>query len=223
MNFKHNINYFKSNDMIKWIGIALCCLTAALYFFGRGFIVRILMYLSLPIGIVLFIIGSSRRSNDADIDEDIEKLGKGVEIDLIEDNNFAKKLNRIFSPMTFEGYEYDDGLMYTKSKSNSVRSSKYTKAIVYVLSDSLYIVKRSFSLVSDEVENLTFEIPFADIDCIELSHENKTVKFEKKSFDVKFVRLNVISNEKITVSLPASDDINTERIIEKMNSTVTIK
>lgn len=223
MNFKHNINYFKSSDIIKWIGICLCLFTVALYFFGWGFISYILMCLSLPIGAVLFIIGSSRRSSDADIDEDIERLCRGVEIDLVEDKDFAKKLNKSFSPMTFEGYEYDDGLMFTKSKNSSVRSSKYTKAIVYVLSDSLYIVKRSFSLISDGVENTTFEFPFADIDAIKIYSEKKTVTFEKKAFDVKLVRFTVICDNKIMISLPSPDDINTDRIIEKMNATATNK
>ena len=223
MDFKQNINYFKSNDVIKIVGICLCLFTVALYFFGWGFISYILMCLSLPTGAVLFIIGSGRRSSDSDIDEYVEKLGKGVEIDLIENNDFAKKLNKAFSPMIFEGYEYDDGLMFTKSKVNSVRSSKYTRAVLYVLGDAIHIVKRSFSLVSDEVENLTIEIPFTDIDSISLSHEAKTVTFEKKIFDVRFVRLNVTSNGEVAASLPASDDINTERIIEKMNVTATKK
>ena len=221
MNFKQNINYFKGNDLIKIIGICLCLFTVALYFFGWGFISYILMCLSLPIGAILFIIGSGRRASDSEIDEYIEKLGKNIEIDLIEDSKFAKRLNKAFSPMIFEGYEYEDGLMLTKSKVNSVRSSKYTKAVIYVLGDSIHIVKRSFSLISDDMENLTFEIPFTDIDSIELFHEAKTVTFEKKIFEVKFVRLNVISNGEVTVSLPAPDDINTERIIEKMNATAT--
>ena len=181
------------------------------------------MCLSLPTGAVLFIIGSSRRSSDTDIDEYIEKIGNGIEIDLIENKDFAKRLNKSFSPMVLQGYEYDDGLMYTKSKTNSTRSSKYTKAVLYVLHDSLYVIKRSFSLIKEEIENVAIEIPFADIDSIELSHQNKTVTFEKKHFNVKFVRLNICCNKDKPISLPAPDDINTERIIEKMNVTATNK
>ena len=99
MNFKQNINYFKSSDLIKIIGICLCLFTVALYFFGWGFISYILMCLSLPTGAVLFIIGSSRRSGDADIDEYIDKMGNGIEIDLIENKDFAKRLSKSFSPM----------------------------------------------------------------------------------------------------------------------------
>lgn len=220
MNFKHNINYFKSGEITKIIGIILMALAVPLYFFGWGYISYILMSISLPVGALLFILGTGRRSSDGDIDEYIKRTASGLEIDLIEDKDFAKKLDKSFSPMIFEGYEYDDGLMFTKSKVGSVRSSKYTKSVVYVLHGTLYILKRSFSLVADEIENTNYEFNFTEVDRVELTEIEKNLVYEKKNFRVRFTRLNIVCGDNMILSLPAPNDVSAEKIVEKLNLTL---
>lgn len=220
MNFKQNLNYFKSSERTKTIGIALMVLSVALYFFGWGYLSYILMSLSLPAGLFLFFWGSGRRSTDSEIDECIKKATAGLETHLIEDQAFTKKLNKSLPQIAIESYEFDDGLMFTKSKAGSIRSSRYTKAVIFVLQDSLYIVKRSFSLIADETKDTTYEIPFSNIDIVELSHIEKDLTFEKKTFKVKFVKLNVVCGGEERLSLFAPDDVSTERMIERVNSLI---
>ena len=220
MNFKQNINYFKTSDLTKAIGIGLMLLSVALYFFGWGYISYILMSICLPVGALLFILGSGKRSSDSDIDEYVKRITGGLEIDLIEDKDFAKKLDKSFSPMIFEGFEYDEGLMLTKAKSGSVRSSRYTKAVIYVLHNSLYILNRSFSLIEDEIKNSNCELALTDIDRIELVANEKNLTFEKKVFNVKYVRLNIILGGNVYLSLPAPNDINTDQLVDKINSAI---
>jgi len=220
MNFKQNLNYFKSSERTKTIGIALMVLSVALYFFGWGYISYILMCISLPAGLFLFFWGSGRRSTDNEIDECIKKLTTGLETALIEDQDFAKKLNKNFSQIAIQSYEFDDGLMFTKSKAGSVRSSRYTKAVIFVLQDSLYILKRSFSLVADDVKDSNYEMSFSDIDGLELSHIEKNLVFEKKTFKVKCVKLNIVCGGETVLSLFAPDDVNTEQMIERLNSII---
>ncbi len=220
MNFKQNLNYFKSSELTKTSGIGLMVLAVALYFFGWGYISYVLMCISFPAGLFLFFWGSGRRSTDIEIDECIKKGTAGLETKLIEDQEFAKRLNKSFPQVPVESYEYDDGLMFTKSKAGGVRSSRYAKAIIFVLQDSLYILKRSFSLVADEVEDTNYEISFSDIDCVQLSHIEKDVTYEKKTFKVKFVELNIVCGGEAKLSLFASDDVSTERMIERLNSII---
>ena len=107
--------------------------------------------------------------------------------------------------------------MFAKSKAGSVRSSRYTKAIFFVLHDSLYILKRSFSLVADELKDSNHEIPFSEIDCVKLSHMEKNLVFEKKTFRVKCVKLYIVCGGKAVISLFAPDDVSTERLVDRLN------
>jgi len=149
-DFKSHINYFKRSDSLKYIGIVLAVLGVFLYMFGWSYISYIIATIALPIGGALFIIGSSGRASDGDINEYITKRTEGIEIDLENNPSIKKRLLKQIPVETVEGYEYRDGLMVTKAKDGSIRSSEYTKSVLYSLSDALHIVSRRISIVSDE-------------------------------------------------------------------------
>ena len=92
MNIKHNINYFKKSDSTKFVGIALVILGFVLFYFGWGWISYILMTLSVPVGVVLFIVGSSGRSDESVIETCIEERTEGLEVELEDVEDFADKV-----------------------------------------------------------------------------------------------------------------------------------
>ena len=69
MKIKSNTNYFTRNDTLKIVGAAMAALSFLLYFVGWGWVAYILMCVFIPAGAVLFIVGSSGRASDKDIDE----------------------------------------------------------------------------------------------------------------------------------------------------------
>ena len=85
MNIKHNVNYFKKSDSTKFIGIALIILGFLLFYFGWGWI---LMTLSVPVGVVLFIIGSSGRSDESVIETCIQEATEGLEVELANETKY---------------------------------------------------------------------------------------------------------------------------------------
>ena len=225
MNFRNNINYFKKKDSIKGIGAGLLIVGLFWLWLGIGYIGWIayfFMILSIPSGFIMFILGSTLSSNDADIDEYIKKSCEGLELDLESDKNFSKRILKNMEPNVTAGYEYSgDGLMFRKDKRGAWRSSKYTKSIIYVLSDALYINSRTFSLVSDETQNRLIEIPYDAIDSVEMQKEEHVIVSGKNSFKIKKDRLLIKYGEGMTFSAPMNNDIRSEEFVELLNKMVS--
>ena len=224
MDFRNNINYFKKKDSIKGIGGALLIIGLFFLWLGIGYLgwfAWIFMIFAIPSGLLMFILGSTISSNDGDIDECIEKKCKGLELDLEGDKNFAKRVLKNIDPTVAKGYEYNEKeLMFRKDKRGSWRSSKYTKSIIYVLSDALYINSRTFSLISDDEENRCVEILYDTVDSVEMKEEENILQVGKNSFSVKKYRLVIKYGEGITFSTPINNDIRSEEFVETLNKMI---
>ena len=225
MNFRNNINYFKKKDSIKTIGGGLLIIGLFWLWLGIGYIGWIayfFMILSIPTGFIMFILGSTISSNEGDIDEYIKKNCEGLEVDLENDKIFSKRILKNREPNVTEGYEYNgEGLMFRKDKRGTWRSSKYTKSIIYVLSDELCINSRTFSIVSDEIQNRFVEIPYETIESVEMKQEEHVIVSGKNSVKIKKDRLVIKYGEGMTFSTPMNNDIRSEEFIEMLNKTVS--
>lgn len=221
MNIKENINYFKKTDTPKYVGLGLMIVGFAMLWLGWSYISYILMSIFIPAGIVLFLVGSSGRAGDSDIEAAIKKATEGVEVDLTEDKNYNKRILKHLSPETVEGYEYREGLLLTRAKSGSLRSSEYTKAVIYMLSDALYIPARTISLVSDNVNNRYVEIPYDMIDKVEITHEEANLTYGKKTFRAKIVRLSIEYGDGLVFTTPIHDDITSDALVENIKKMIS--
>ena len=150
MENKHNLNYFKKSGWQKPLGAGLFIAGVLLFLFGWSYFSYILSIIFVLLGIALFLIGSSLRATDSDIDEFITKNLADFNVRLEEDKNYSRRILKHIPREELEVYKYDDGLMFTKTKTGNLRSSEYVKSIIYILSDGLYVASRSISIVSGE-------------------------------------------------------------------------
>ena len=218
MKLKNNVNYFKKNDSLKFIGAAMAILGFLLYYVGWGWISYIIICTFIPAGAVLFIVGSSGRASEDDIDEFIKIKTRELDPNLDLDKDYSKRIMKHSEAINAEGYEYRQGLMFKKPKSGTVRSSEYTASVIYTLTDAFHLTSRSFSLVSDE-EPVTSsrEISFDSIKTVEFRDETKRLTFGGNSFSVKDTRLFFVMNDDSEISIPVHDDLNSENLAENFN------
>ena len=223
MNIKNNINYFKKSDLLKYIGIGMIVIGGICFFLDfLRFWSYIIPMVFIPTGAVLFIIGSSARSNDNDIELCIERLTDGLDARL---ENNVKYKRRIFAnthPMIAEGFEYKKGLMFKRAKKdNSLRTSEYTKAVIYVLTDGLHITMRTVSLISDDVINDVYEILYDDIIKLEIKKEQNDFTFNQKVFSAKMTTLLIECKDNFIISIPIHDDMKAIQFVEKTNKIIS--
>ena len=152
MKIKSNVNYFRKKDQIKIVGGGVLIIGLFMLWLRFGILSWILAPVFVPVGLGLFLYGSITSSSENDIDEMIAKHSTGLEVDFSEDRHYAKRVIEEIPPKVAEGYEHlSDDLMFRRDKRGTWRSSKYTKYIVYVLTDELYINRRTISLISDNI------------------------------------------------------------------------
>ncbi len=218
--YKQNERYFTEGEGIKILGASLVGLAVAIYFFGWGYLAYILMSISAPLGVFLFFFGASRRSTDADLERYIELATEGVEVALEEDRVYAKRLDKSFPPVSVAGYHYAGDILLAKAKNGTVRSTSYEKSVLYVLKDALYISSRRISLVADEGESATREIPFAEIAKMEIVTDERHLVCGKKSYLIKDTRLFIHLTSGGLISLPTKDDLTVEEFIERLERSI---
>jgi hypothetical protein len=222
MNYKNNIGYFAKSDNMRSIG--LCMLVggfAALCLgFATSYILFVIGTILLIPGAILYILGAAGRSSDEDIKSCIARGCEGMEVDLSEDRAYNKRIMPKTEPEVLKDFEYREGLMLTRSKSNSLRSSEYTKSILYFLTDGLYIVTRTFSLVEDNVRNAALEIPFLTMDKVEIVRETPTLHFGKKTFNTHSARLVIRNKGDEMLNVPIHDDITADQFAERITRMV---
>ena len=220
-NFKSQINYFKKSDTFKYVGGILAVLGVLLYMFGWSYVSYIIATVFLPAGGVLFLIGSSGRASDGDINEYIEKHTEGIELDLENNPSIKKRILKQLPIEVVEGYEYKAGIMAMKAKDGSVRTSEYTKSLIYPLTDGVCVVSRSISLVSDEVCDREIELSYSQIADIRLERNETRLSFGKKSFKVWDVRLVIEYDGDKVLSLPARDNASLDSFMEALRRSIS--
>ena len=209
MDFKHYINYFKKNENMKFIGGAILIVGFISIWLRLGFL-WLLSVMLVPAGFVMFIVGSGGRASEADIDKYISQCMDKLEVDLSEDKHYRRRILEHIPAREVEGYLYDEGVMLKKAKNSSIRSSKYTKAIFYILSDELYITRRTISIVSNDKENETVEIPYDTLTNAEIIRQRGTKRDGKKAFLVKETFIKISYGEGESFITPIHDDITAD-------------
>lgn len=225
MNIKQNTNYFKISDKFQRAAVLVLgggVVSMLLAFFGLGgFIFFTLAGLLLPVGFVMYLITTTQRATDEDIKVQIDQATAGMEVDLSKITRYQRRLIPGKEPRELSGFDYDDGLMFTKtSRTTDVVSSSYTKALLYQLKDEFYVVKRKISLVSEDVVNEVIEIPFENISSINYITENKSVSFGKNSYEVDYASIEIRYGEGLVLSLPIGKDVEAEAYTEGLNKTI---
>lgn len=218
--YKQNERYFTEGEGIKILGAVLIILAVGIFFWGRGYIAYLLMCAAAPAGIVLFFVGASRRSTDADLDQHIDLATEGIEVALEENRVYAKRIDKALAPMTVGGYLYEGDVLLAKAKNGMIRSSIYQRSILYPLKDALYISARHISLVADEKDSFTREIPFECVADISILSEDMQAAYQKKTFSIKDTKLCITLTDKTVLSLPIKDDLMVEEFIEHIQRNI---
>ena len=214
---KCSINYFKKSDTLKLVGGGVLIAGLVCLWLGWGIVGFVLAFIGTPVGFVLFLIGSTGRFTDADMDSDINSKMAGLAIDIDQNHSYQLKLLKHVKEITIEGYIFNDDVMLKKQKSGSIRSSEFSRSKIRILSDRLYIVNRNISLIyDDQTVNNLYELPYDSIQNVEVVREEKRIVFNKNTFFVKPCSLKIVTDSEI-YSLPCADALTSDEVVTSIN------
>ena len=211
---KRNRNYFTKSDTPMFVGIGMLIVGVVLYFFTYSYVVYVIASVLAVVGLVLALIGASRRVTDADMDACIARLTEGMEVDLVENPKFAKRMRKEVPQTKVQNYIFDDALAHKYGKSGMIRTEKLEAALLYPLDTALYVVHRRFSLLADECDTQTYEIPYTEIESVEITEQQTKLTFGKNMRTVSYCTLCI--KGATPLALPMQNNADTDEFVSRM-------
>lgn len=222
-NYKSNINYFMKWEGLKSLGLGMLIVGFGSLWLARNPYMWIGGGALLAIGAVLFLLGNIGRSTEEEIKAEIARRSEGIEFPEVEkERHFYKRVPAKPEILKFSGFSLSEGLLLKKMKNGSICSSEYRVARVFLLTDAFYLKTRTFSLVSDVLEEETLEIPFSTVEEVAVLRETKTLPYGKKAFSVKPCHLVVLFDGGKKLYLPADDDVYVDELAARLKKLTAI-
>ena len=163
-------------------------------------------------------------ANKENIKAEIARRSSGIEFPEVEtERHFYKRVPTKQEILDFSGFSLTEGVLLKKMKNGSICSSEYRVARIFLLADAFYVKTRTFSLVSDIVEEETLEIPFASVEDVAVLRETKNLPCGKKVFSVKPCHLVVLFDEGKKLYLPAPDDVYVDELAARLKKLAAAK
>ncbi|MBE6662211.1 MAG: hypothetical protein E7606_02885 [Ruminococcaceae bacterium] len=220
-NYKANINYFKKWEGLKSLGLGMLIVGFGSIWLARSFLMYFGGISLLAAGAVLFLIGNINRSTEEEIRAEIARRSEGIDFPEVEsERHFYKRVPEKQEILDFSGFSFSEGLWFKKMKNGSICSSEYLVAKMLLLTDAFYVKKRKFSLISDEKEEETLEIPLAKVEDVTVLRESKTFSCGSKSFPVKLCHLVITFEGGKTLCLPMADDVYVDELAARLKKAV---
>lgn len=218
---QRHLKYFNGTDDTRLAGTILLGASGALFvwtwFIMWSYILFLASLILLPIGGVVFGVGSMGKSTDSDIEDVISRLSSEADLDAEKDAAIIKKQLKRPLPEAVLGYDYSGGLMLRKTKDGVVRSEIFKKATLVPLKDELCVICATVNIPCESVKKEMVTFSYQEIDELKVTSERKTVSYGKKSFSVKDSRLEIISRGSTVLALPVKESASLDLFIKEIN------
>jgi hypothetical protein len=114
--------YFHQKDTLRPIGAVLLPAGLVILYLGWSFVSYILATIAIPVGLVLFIVGSSKYISDNDIKEQIDHAMLDYDKSVTDMNGFERVVLKQPSPVEITAYSFGENARYFKKGKNGLPS-----------------------------------------------------------------------------------------------------
>lgn len=228
------VNYFKKWEGAASVGIGLLAAGILCLWIGFAYtmFLALLGMLLLLIGAFLTIYGNIGRASLSDLSDRIQREKDAVAFPELKENPAFRR--RLLHPeqvsmhtvapkeddvaTEYCGYEFHDGLLFKRMKDGSHISSEYTCAKLEFLSDAFYIKSRTFSFLSDQATEKTYDLRFSEVRDIVVNRKTVSVSSPRDAFRVQICRICFLLKDGTHVALHCKDDIYAEELAQKLKA-----
>ena len=218
--------YYHQKDIIRPIGMVILPLGLIMLFLRMGFMSYILATVLIPVGLVLFLLGSSKLVSDNDIIELVDHAMLDYDKPITNMNGFERIVLKQPAPVELVSYQFGDKATYFKRGKNSTPiSDVYTRTHLFYTKDALMVVGRTLYIAQlNEAEgkgitDMSETIAFAGIKSAALEDHQVTVTLTNtgKPVTVKWCELVLYGHENELLRIPTKNDMDASGRVDDIN------
>ena len=218
--------YYHQKDILRPVGAVMLPVGLVLMYFGWSIISYILASIAIPMGLVLFIVGSSKHISDNDLQEQINHAMLDYDRGVTDSKGFDRVVLRQPAPVEMEAYSFGpDATYFKKSKNSGYCSDRLTRTHVFYTKEGIILSGRTLSIaalneatgegMTDFCETLGYgEITSASIE----THQTPvTLTNTGKAATVTWYELSIMGEGGELLRIPVRNDMDAANLCELLN------
>lgn len=234
MDFKPNSKYFIGANWPVPAGIA-CVFVGVLPLLMILFEARGLYWLMAPgvalivVGLVLILVSSGGKTNEAGFDEQIKRATKSMQDDALRELKLEEKHVKViplYDPCSFGEYDFSgsEALLVKRGSDGKFRSNYYSMTMLLFTQENLCVYNRRFGFTEDMMKNTLTVLPYISIDNVRVEEKEFKATIGKNKATVKYCNLDITAENGETIVCQAHhNDADIDSIAERVNALVAKK
>ena len=222
---KDGSRYYRQTDLWRLLGAGLMIVGVVWFYFGYSAASYYVPCVITPVGLVMFLVFSSRHISDNDMEEERNHRLEGYDTSITERQDYSRFVLKQPADVETESYRMDASATYFKrGKNSAVVSDKFVKTHFFFTAEALLVISRELSMtISREDEgamtDIELVIPYADLVSAELCDQTGTVTLTntQKPASVKWMDLVITGKEGEMLRLPVKNDMDMSTLCDELN------
>lgn len=220
MEYKSNLKYFKQNTKPMVFGgilIVLGVIMKIAFRNERSWEMRQIYTLLLLAGAICIVLYFVIRPKDSELEEQIRRFTADDEETAKAKVMAADKRCRIIETLTVGDYIREhDGLIIFRGTDGTVRTNRYSSAVMLLTTERLYVYRRLFSIVAEDVTEEFLSFDYAAVKSCNITNETKEYTFGKRTAVQELSWINITSGDS-TLSIAAHPDSFVDDFCVRLN------
>lgn len=220
--------YFSQNDIIRPLGGFLLVAGLVWFYVGFSYASYIGPCIMVPVGLVLFIVGSSRHISDNDMTGECEHLLEGYDKAVTDMEDYDRMVLKQPADVATTAYSFGEGAaFFKKAKAGAVISDILVRSHFFFTKEALLVCARRVSLTDMDVESGTGftdvggRFAFADMDACRIEENTGTVILTNSKKPATVHRCELVIEGKDgageLLRLPVGNDMDMSNLCEAVN------
>ena len=218
--------YYHQKDVIRPIGMVMLPLGLVMLWLGWSYISYILATTFISVGLILFLVGTSKLVSESDIQELMDRAMRDYDKSVTDMNGYERIVLKQPAPIELASYQFGDkAKCFRRAKNSTPVSDVYTRTRLFYTKDALMIVSRTLSVtelsVADGtgIHDVSETIGFGGIRSasLETHEETVTVTNTGKPMTVKWTELVIMGHDEELMRIPTKNDMDASGLVDDLN------
>lgn len=226
---KDGARYYRQTDLWRLLGAGLMIVGVVWFYIGWSAASYYVPCVITPLGLVLFLVFSSRHISDNDMEEEKKHRLTDYDASVTGRQDYSRYVLRQPADVESGAYHMGAEATYFKyGKNSALVSDRFVQTHFFFTSDALVVCSRALSLAVPREEEGAFAdtevvLSFSDLISAELCEQSARVTLSntKKAVTAKWTELVILGKEGELLRLAVKNDMDMFTLCDEVNRKIT--